>query len=158
MILAMESEYFKQKFQGEWRGRTVIRMENTNCYAFRIVISFIYTGDLMCKECVGCCHLIHFYNEAYKLADMMKLDKLKLLIVKEMPKSIHDCNWDKFLLLGWKTKNKFLKNIVLEYAVKNWEKVKKSEGMKRLLVLANDEVEEIEKLFTIANKRKQMAK
>ncbi|CAG8731918.1 12792_t:CDS:1, partial [Funneliformis mosseae] len=47
VILAIESKYFKEKFQGEWKGKKVVRIENTNCMAFRAVIYFIYTGKMM---------------------------------------------------------------------------------------------------------------
>ncbi|CAI2182020.1 3273_t:CDS:1 [Funneliformis geosporum] len=156
VILAMGSKYFKEKFQGEWKGKKKVTIEDTSCMAFRAVIYFIYTGKLMYEGC-GCCILVNIHIETRKLADMMGLTKLKCLVAKEMPKSLNEGNWDKFLLIGWKTNDKFLKDIVLEYAAKNWRKFKKGKGLKRLVSAASDEMEVIEELVSIANKRKQMA-
>ncbi|CAG8694633.1 8182_t:CDS:1, partial [Funneliformis mosseae] len=54
------------------------------------------------------------------------------------------------------TKDLQLKNIGLEYAMDNWERVKKGKGLTRLF--ATCFVDHLEELFFATNKRSEMAK
>ncbi|CAG8521913.1 8619_t:CDS:1 [Funneliformis mosseae] len=96
------------------------------------------------------------FEHTFKLADMMMLNNLNKLVINEWLKIVDNENWHKFILLGWKYNNNLLKNTGLEYAADHWKQVKKGEGM--LQLLATNNVEGIEELFYITNKRLEISK
>jgi len=137
--------------QGGWREQDMksIPIREIRFETFRMILYYLYSGKLMETNLVTLC-------DVFRQADMMVMDDLKSLIVKRLKMLINDEIWDEILLLAWKTKEFQLKTIGLEYAVDNWERVKKGKGLKRLFSTCY--VEQLEELFFAVNKRKEMAK
>ncbi|CAI2181659.1 8397_t:CDS:1 [Funneliformis geosporum] len=151
VILSSSSSYFKIMFSSQWKERDmdVVPIRETNYTSFRAILYFIYSGKLLGLESFD------EFEHAFKLADMMMLKNLNKLVINEWLKIVDNENWHKFILLGWKYNNNLLKNTGLEYAADHWEKVKKDDGM--LQLIASNNIEGIEELFYITNKRLEMS-
>ncbi|CAG8440048.1 4417_t:CDS:1 [Funneliformis caledonium] len=152
VILSSSSIYFKIMFSSQWKERDmkVVPIRETKYTSFRAVLYFIYSGKLLDLESFD------DFEHTFKLADMMMLNNLNKLVINEWLKIVDNENWHKFILLGWKYNNNLLKNTGLEYAADHWKQVKKGEGM--LQLLATNNVEGIEELFYITNKRLEISK
>ncbi|CAI2192818.1 12351_t:CDS:1, partial [Funneliformis geosporum] len=151
IILVSNSEYFGNMLQGGWKEQhmKLIPIKETRFDTFRMILYYLYSGKLMDTSLVTLC-------DVFRQGDMMMLDDLKDLVARKMKMLINDDTWDEILLLAWKTKDFQLKNIGLEYAFDNWERVKKGMGLTRLFETSI--VEQLEELFFVINKRKEMVK
>jgi hypothetical protein len=152
IVLSANSTYFKNMLQGQWKEKSmeIIQIKETNYVAFRTVVYYIYSGKLY--DIDG----FDNFKQTFKLAEMMMLENLSKLIIDELSDLIDEENWYEYILLGWEFNNSFLKNIGLEYIADNWVKIKKSEGLLRLL--ASNNIEGIEELFYVVNRNMEIAK
>ncbi len=151
IILAANSTYFNNMLNGQWKGygMEAIPFKETSYEAFRAVLYFIYSGKLMNIKSFT------ILNNILRLSDLMMLENLKGLVSESMTKFINEKNWVEYLLYGWKFKNDFLKFTGLKFVADNWEKVKKSEGIQKLLLNIN--IENVEELICFVNKWKELA-
>ncbi|CAG8649685.1 16891_t:CDS:1 [Funneliformis mosseae] len=128
IILASNSEYFRNMLQGGWKEQHMksIPIKETRFEIFRTILYYLYSGKLMDTSLVTLC-------DVFRQGDMMMLDDMKALIARKLKKLINEDIWDEILLLAWETKDLQLKNIGLEYAMDNWERVKKRKRIDPLI-------------------------
>ncbi|RIA91465.1 BTB/POZ protein [Glomus cerebriforme] len=152
IVLSANSTYFKNMLQGQWKEKDMkaIQIKETNYIAFRAVVYYIYSGKLL--DIKG----FDILKNTFKLADMMMLENLSRLVIDELSEWISDENWYEIILLGWEFNNEPLRNMGLQYIADNWAKIKRSEGMLRLL--SSNNIEGIEELFYVVNKNMEIAK
>ncbi|XP_054154641.1 BTB/POZ domain-containing protein 9-like [Oppia nitens] len=81
-VLRMKSEVFRAQFSGNWRDSedTAIEIGDTTPEAFKVMIGFIYTEQLVFNGNKDVDHI----HDVMKLADKYQLKRLKTLVVRHM--------------------------------------------------------------------------
>ncbi|CAG8437567.1 9299_t:CDS:2 [Acaulospora colombiana] len=131
VVLASRSAYFESMFEGSWKESKLftIPIESVKYECFKLLIRFIYTGRL--ANGLDFDILLNLYVEA----EIRGIEELRDLVSSQIIRhhQISSENWEQYLILGWKTSNKKLKEVGLKYACDNWDAVKSTVGMQRVL-------------------------
>jgi hypothetical protein len=129
IILSMKSAYFKNMLEGGWReqGMDVIPIKNVRYEAFRAILYYIYSNKLMEV------HRFKHLKDIFVLSDMMDLIGLKLLVTKKIVELIGNDNWNEILTLGWRYEDASLKSAGFNFVAENWEDVRISDNMCKIL-------------------------
>ncbi|CAG8745062.1 4505_t:CDS:1, partial [Acaulospora morrowiae] len=131
VVLASRSSYFESMFEGSWKESKLftIPIEGVKYECFKLLIRFIYTGRL--ADGLDFDILMNLYVEA----EIRNLGELRDLVSSQIVchHQITSENWEQYLILGWKTNNRVLKEMGLKYACDNWDAVKDTVGMQRVL-------------------------
>ncbi|CAJ0748028.1 24704_t:CDS:2 [Entrophospora sp. SA101] len=119
VILAGGSAYFNKMLKGEWKesNSETIKIHSFKYETFRAILFYIYSGKLVDTQD------LELLKDVYVKAEMMGLDGLLKLLVNKFSEIIDEDNWDDILILGQRTSNKPLKNIVMTFLVLNFQKV-----------------------------------
>ncbi|RIB23777.1 BTB/POZ protein [Gigaspora rosea] len=145
IVLASRSEYFEKLFGGEWQESTAssILLKNTKFESFHAVLYYLYTDKL--EEGLS----LEILKNLYLEADMRRIEKLQQMVIKRFSEILNVTNMDEILIYSLEIENEYLKKTVLQFLKKNWDDVKNTDQMRRMMKLENiDWVSWIDELLT----------
>ncbi|CAG8578421.1 927_t:CDS:2, partial [Scutellospora calospora] len=133
LVLASRSEYFEKLFGGEWQESTAssILLKNTKFESFHAVLYYLYTDRL--EEDLS----LEILKNLYLEADMRRIEKLQQMVVKRLSEILNITNMDEILTYSLEIENEFLKKTVLQFLKNNWDDVKHTDQMRKMLKLEN---------------------
>jgi len=145
LALACRSEYFDSLFKGEWSvpGTTPIHVTGMKFRVFKAILYYLYTDKLEEDLSLDALQNLYFDSETRHLEE---LKEMVLIRIGEMA-DIH--TWDQILRFSLKINEDKLKKIVMLFLQYNWDEVKQTKQMKRMLKEGNlDWISVIENLVT----------